>query len=214
MFSSEDRLQAAADDLIRRTAGGLPGECAGGPAERYSRAIPDGDRRTEMHGGFNAERARFATTADFTGLVKNAMNKVVANTWEELGRAGYDWWRYITRVEHCQTLNNITGILVGTVGSLPSVAEGGAYTELQVGDSPETASFTKYGGYIPLTLELIDRDETHKLRAYPRELAFGRHAQDLLIGGSDLYRQLRGGPHHGRYRRTLQRHRSQQRRWT
>ena len=40
-----------------------------------------------------------------------------------------------------------------------------------MGDSPETASFTKYGGYIPLTLELIDRDETNKLRAYPRELA-------------------------------------------
>ena len=36
---------------------------------------------------------------------------------------------------------------------------------------PETASFTKYGGYIPLTLELIDRDETRKLAAYPRELA-------------------------------------------
>ena len=29
----------------------------------------------------------------------------------------------------------------------------------------------KYGGYIPLTLELIDRDETRKLRAYARELA-------------------------------------------
>jgi hypothetical protein len=51
------------------------------------------------------------------------------------------------------------------------VAEGAEYTELSIGDSPETASFTKYGGYIPLTLELIDRDETRKLRAYPRELA-------------------------------------------
>ncbi|MFN2125232.1 MAG: hypothetical protein ACK2UP_17180 [Candidatus Promineifilaceae bacterium] len=30
---------------------------------------------------------------------------------------------------------------------------------------------TKYGGYIPLTLELIDRDDTRKLRLYPRELA-------------------------------------------
>jgi hypothetical protein len=39
-----------------------------------------------------------------------------------------------------------------------------------VGDSPETADFVKYGGYIPLTLELIDRDETRKLKAYAREL--------------------------------------------
>ncbi len=68
-------------------------------------------------------------------------------------------------------VNAITGTLVGTVGTLPTVAEGAEYTELAIGDSPETASFVKYGGYIPLTLELIDRDETRKLAAYPRELA-------------------------------------------
>lgn len=171
MRVGEERLQAAVDDLFGapRSASmqSAQVERLSGIRELYLMTTGD----NEMHGGFNPERARFATTADFTGLVKNAMNKVVANTWEELRRAGYDWWRFITRTEHFTTLNDITGILVGTVGSLPSVAEGGAYTELQVGDSPETASFTKYGGYIPLTLELIDRDETHKLRAYPRELA-------------------------------------------
>jgi hypothetical protein len=57
------------------------------------------------------------------------------------------------------------------VGTLPSISEGAEYTELKVGDSPETASFTKYGGYVPLTLELIDRDDVRKLRQYPRELA-------------------------------------------
>jgi hypothetical protein len=51
------------------------------------------------------------------------------------------------------------------------VAEGAEYTELAIGDSPETATFTKYGGYIPLTLELLDRDDHRKLAAYPRELA-------------------------------------------
>ena len=56
------------------------------------------------------------------------------------------------------------------MGDLPVVAEGAEYTELLVGDSPETASFVKYGGYIPLTLELIDRDQTRKLKAYAREL--------------------------------------------
>ncbi len=169
--TSEDRLQAAVDDLF-----GAPRETAlqsaqverlSGIRELYMLLTGDID----LHGGYHPERARFATTADFSGLVKNAMNKVVANTWDELGRAGYDWWRRITRVEHFNTLNQVTGILVGTVGSLPSVSEGGEYAELKVGDSPETATFTKYGGYIPLTLELIDRDETQKLRAYPRELA-------------------------------------------
>ena len=42
-------------------------------------------------------------------------------------------------MEHFDSLNAITGILVGTVGALPDVAEDGEYTELTVGDSPETA---------------------------------------------------------------------------
>ena len=77
---------------------------------------------------------------------------------------------------------------MGTVGTLPVVAEGAEYTELAVGDSPETASFTKYGGYIPLTLELIDRDETRKLRAYPRELASAGLRKVSEPGGGDLHR--------------------------
>ncbi len=171
MFSSEDQLQAAVDDLF-----GAPREAhlqqvrparLSGIRELYLMLTGDDD----LHGGYYPQRARLATTADFTGLVKNALNKVIVNHWQELGRAGYNWWERIATVEHFNTLNQITGTLVGTVGSLPVVNEGAAYTELVVGDSPETASFTKYGGYIPLTLELIDRDETQKLRAYPRELA-------------------------------------------
>jgi hypothetical protein len=124
-----------------------------------------------LYGGYYPERIQLATTANFTGLVKNALNKIVANQWDQLGAAGYDWWMRITAQEHFENLNTVTGTLVGTVGLLPSVAEGAEYTELKVGDSPETASFTKYGGYVPLTLELIDRDETRKLAMYPRELA-------------------------------------------
>jgi len=171
MFTSEDQLTAAVDDLfdVPRAKGleSLKAARLTGIRELYLMLTGD----DEMHGGYYSERARLATTSDFSGLVKNAMNKIVVNQWEALGRAGYDWWTRIATVEHFNTLNGITGTLVGTVGTLPSVAEGAEYTELMVGDSPETASFTKYGGYIPLTLELIDRDDTRKLKAYPRELA-------------------------------------------
>ena len=171
MFTSEERLQAAVDDLFgaprAKEQTGLQAARLSGIRELYLLLTGDHD----LHGGFFPERIQLATTADFSGLVKNAMNKVVLDQWQKLGQAGYDWWTRVAQVEHFNTLNAITGILVGTVGALPSVAEGAAYTELAVGDSPETASFVKYGGYIPLTLELIDRDETHKLRAYPRELA-------------------------------------------
>ncbi len=49
--------------------------------------------------------------------------------------------------------------------------EGAAYTELAVADSSETGAWGKYGGYVGLTLEMFERDETHKLRQYPRKLA-------------------------------------------
>ncbi len=171
MADTRDQLQAAVDDLF-----GAPREHGqenlrvarlSGVRELYLTLTGD----TDLHGGYYPDRARLATTADFTGLVKNAMNKVVANRWRELGRAGYDWWERVVCVEHFDSVNQVTGALVGTVGSLPQVGEGESYPELEVGDSAETADFVKYGGYIPLTLELIDRDETRKLRAYPRELA-------------------------------------------
>jgi hypothetical protein len=171
VFDTADKLQAAADDLLGapRDTGkeSLKVAKLSGIRELYLMLTGDYD----LHGGFDAERIQLATTADFTGLVKNALNKIVVNTWDELGRAGYDWWNRISRVEHFNSLNTITGTLVGTVGTLPAVSEGAEYTELPIGDSPETADFTKYGGYIPLTLELIDRDMSRKLAAYPRELA-------------------------------------------
>lgn len=171
MFDTRDQLQAAADDLLgaprSRETAGLKVHKLQGIRELYMLLTGDYD----LYGGYYPQHARLAGTADFSGLVANSLNKVVSNTWDVLGRAGYDWWKDIVTVEHFNTLNTITGTLVGTVGSLPEVEEGAEYTELSVGDSPETGTFLKYGGYIPLTLELIDRDETRKLSAYPRELA-------------------------------------------
>lgn len=169
-FDEGDKLQAAVDDLFNLPRSEklqkLRVPRLSGIRELYLTLTGDYD----MHGGYFPDRTHLATTADFSGLVKNALNKLVTNVWEQLGRAGYDWWRNITVVEHFNNLNTITGTLIGTVGTLPEVAEGAEYTELSVGDSPETADFVKYGGYIPLTLELIDRDETRKLSAYAREL--------------------------------------------
>jgi hypothetical protein len=171
MYDTRDQLQAAADDLLgaerEASLAGVKPARLSGIRELYLTLTGDLD----MHGGYYPERTRLATTADFSGLVKNSLNKVIANRWRELGEAGYNWWQRIASVEHFDSLQQITGTLVGTVGDLPEVAERGEYQELVVGDSPETADWKKYGGYIPLTQELIDRDETRKLKAYPRELA-------------------------------------------
>lgn len=170
MFNSDDQLKAAVTDLfgIERDAGLEKIQPARLSGIRELYLMLTGDH--ELHGGYYGERIALATTADFAGLVKNALNKIVVNSFERMGTAGYDWWKKITITEHFTNLNSITGTLVGGIATLPSVAEQAEYTELKVGDSPETASFTKYGGYIPLTLEAIDRDETRKLRMYATEL--------------------------------------------
>jgi hypothetical protein len=174
MFTAEEQLQAAVDDLL-----GSPRDIKlknlnvhrlSGIRELYLMLTGDDD----MRGAYVPSRVRLQhTTATFTGLVKNALNKVLVERWDALGRAGYDWWQKVTTVEHFTSLNGITWIIFGTIGSLPSVSEGAEYTELQIGDSPETSSFTKYGGYVGITLEALDRDETRKLAAVPRELANG-----------------------------------------
>ena len=170
MFNTDDQLQAAVEDLFgiersENVKNAKPSRLSG-IRELYLMLTGDVD----LHGGYYGERISLATTADFAGLVKNALNKIVVNSFERMGTAGYDWWKKIVLVEHFTNLNSITGTLVGTISSLPTVAEQGEYTELPVGDSPETASFVKYGGYLPLTLEAIDRDETRQLRMYAVEL--------------------------------------------
>ena len=171
MASAEDQVSAALHDLLGASR---PQELEklqparlSGIRELYT--LMTGD--TEFSGGYHRERARFASTADLPGLLKNAMNKLIINQWEELGRSGYRWWEPVVQVEHFNSLQEITGVLVGEVTVLPSVAEGAAYTELDVKDSAETGSWGKYGGYVGLTLEMFERDETHKLRQYPRKLA-------------------------------------------
>jgi len=172
VIDSADALQAAVDDMLGapRTAQMQNASVhrLSGIRELYHLLTGDHD----LHGGYYPERAQLQhTTATFTGLVKNALNKSVVAQWEALGRAGYDWWMYLAKPEHFNSLNDITWTLFGSVGTLPVVSEGHEYTELATGDSPETATFYKYGGYLGITLEAIDRDETRKLRDAPRELA-------------------------------------------
>ncbi|MCB2171074.1 MAG: hypothetical protein KQI78_25740 [Deltaproteobacteria bacterium] len=171
MVTAEEMLSAAVDDLFGAPRDpGLDRVAAhplNGIRDLYMRMTGD----HHLHGGYYPERVQLASTLTMANLVANVMNKLVVDQWERLGRAGYDWWRKLVRVEHFTSLQQIKGILVSEIGLLPSVDEGGDYDELPIDDSGETADWSKYGGYLPLTLELIDRDETQKLAQYPRKLA-------------------------------------------
>ena len=174
MFNSEDQITAAVQDLfgIERDEHlkGVKPHKLSGIRELYLGLTGDLD----FYGGYDLSRAMFQhTTTTFAGLVKNAMNKALVERWNELGRAGYDWWEKIVKVEHFADVKTVTWMIFGTIASLPTVSEGAEYTELKIADSPETSSFTKYGGYVGITLEALINDDTRKLRAIPRELASG-----------------------------------------
>jgi hypothetical protein len=172
MFNDTDHARAAIDDLIgaprEKGAEGLKVAQFQGIRDAYLHFTGDYD----FHGGYHRDRVQFQlTAANFPALVVSALNKALVVAWKQLGAAGYDWWEKITTIEHFTTLQQISWMIFGTVGSLPSIAEGADYTELKIGDKRETSDWTKYGGYVGLTLEAILRDDTRALRAIPRELA-------------------------------------------
>jgi hypothetical protein len=173
MFSSDDQIMAAVDDMF-----GNPREAR---YEKVQAARLSGIRELylgltgdfDLHGAIISERAMFQlTTSNFPVIVKNALNKALIRHWEELGKKGYDWWSKIATVVPFSNLNEVTWAIFGTVGSLPTVLEGAEYTPIKIGDGGETSSFVKKGGYIGLTLEAIDRDDTMALKRIPKELAF------------------------------------------
>jgi hypothetical protein len=81
MFNEVDKLQAAVDDLFEapreEKLQGLSVPRLSGVRELY--LMLTGDQ--ELHGGYHPDSVQLATTADFTGLVKNALNKLVINQW-------------------------------------------------------------------------------------------------------------------------------------
>ncbi len=123
----------------------------------------------EMTGVFNPDRVYLAnvTCSTMANLVANVLNKRVVAMFQNYPH----WWDKIVTVEDFNTLQDVRWITLGGVGELPTVAEGATYTELTWDDDYQTDSFVKKGGYLGLTIEAIDKDDTGRLRAAPRALA-------------------------------------------
>ena len=123
----------------------------------------------EMTGMFHPDRVQLANvnSATMAGLVANALNKAVVNEFQQYPQ----WWTKIATIMDFSTLQAVKWVTLGGIGELPTVAEGAAYTELTWDDLTESATFVKKGGYLGITLEAIDKDETRRLQAAPRALA-------------------------------------------
>ena len=109
-------------------------------------------------------------SANFPGIVANVQNKMLIEAWKDYEDA-YGWWMNIVSIEHFTNLNTATWVRTGTIASLPTVEERGEYTELPIGDMKETSDWGKYGGYVPLTIEAILRDDLRAFRRMPSEVA-------------------------------------------
>lgn len=129
-----------------------------------------GDRG--MRGLFNPEYAMTAATmSSMAEVTRNVLNKVMLAQWTALGEAGYNWWQKVCHIEDFGTLQTVSWICVDGFADLSTVTEGSAYGEITWDDARETASWVKKGGYVGLTLEMIDTDDVGAWRAVPRGLA-------------------------------------------
>jgi hypothetical protein len=164
MKDSLDRITLAAEALI---AGLRPKDVAPLSGIRELYTLLSGDY--EMSGVFHPERIGLGNVNSSTmaGIVANALNKVVINEFQQYPK----WWSSISQELDFTTLQQVKWITLGGIGELPTVAEGAAYTELTWDDNTETATFYKKGGYLGITLEAIDKDDTSRVAAAPRALA-------------------------------------------
>mgnify|MGYP001101373037 CR=1 FL=1 len=122
------------------------------------------------HGVFDPAYAfAGATTTTLADLAANAMNKVIVELYNRLTH--YRWYEMITAVQPTDgTLQDMAWIQFGGIANLPAVAEGAAYTELDLADSKESDAFVKYGGYVGITDKMIRNSEIAKMQAIPRAL--------------------------------------------
>jgi hypothetical protein len=166
-WSGIDRLEQAVNAMLSGTRPPDGVRPLTGIRELYM--LLSGDY--ELTGRFHPDRVYLAnvTTSTMAGLVANALNKIVINMFQSYNQ----WWAPATTIRDFNSLQDVRWITLGGVGELPTVAEGAAYSELTWDDQTETDSFVKKGGYLGITLETIDKDDTGRVMAAPRALAQG-----------------------------------------
>jgi hypothetical protein len=160
-----DQIEQAVDAMIAGTRPPQGVRPLTGIRELYM--LLSGDY--ELTGRWNPDRVYLAnvTTSTMANIVADSLNKRVVNMFQS-----YDqWWNPGVTIQDFASLQDVKWITLGGVGELPTVAEGAAYTEMTWDDQKEEASFVKKGGYLGITLETIDKDDTSRVMAAPRALA-------------------------------------------
>lgn len=118
-----------------------------------------------------------ADTTTMAELTRNVMNKALIQQLALLEE--YNWWQRIAHIDDFNSLQQVSWVRYGGIGydtgtGLPTVAEKGEYQQLLWEDDRTTADWVKKGGYLPLSLEMIDRDDLMGWRDVPRQLALAQ----------------------------------------
>jgi len=171
MFDSNDRVKVAYERLM-----GLPIEARFSDVPRLT-GIRElyigltGDR--DMRGLYQPEHAQFAVTGATTpmtaavlaNITADVMSKLAMQSWNEWSMAGYGWWERVVAMKDFASLQDAKFVVLGGVANLSTVTEGNVYGELTIDDKKESFAFLKKGGYLPLTIEMIDKDDTESWRS-------------------------------------------------
>lgn len=134
-------------------------ERAGRP--NYDRTVAEWYRNMTVKGDpFYGSRA--VESVGVAYILQDAVNVWAALDYSKKN----EWWTPIVTIEEVDTIDNANLVTLFAASTLPVIAEGGAYTELQYTDKEETASYVKTGGYLGVTREdlLLDKTQPSKLR--------------------------------------------------
>ena len=127
---------------------------------------------SQFRGVFQRDKVKFASANSGTlaGMVADAMNKVAMAQMSHL--QSWRWYEKVTDpIANDGSVRDMKLITFGGIGDLPTVAQGAAYTELMVDDVKETAAFSKRGGYVGITLEMMRNSDIRRLQMVPKALA-------------------------------------------
>lgn len=167
MTTPQDRVQSALNWVFGVREEAIPAPSMRSVRDLYQVITGDHDWR----GVFNPEWSQLsaASTTTLAGMVVNAFNKVVRMHYDNM--ATYRWYERIVDVApHDGSTQDVQLIMVDGLANLPTVSEGGAYTEATVGDGKESLAFTKHGHYVGITLETIRRSDIQRIQAIPRAM--------------------------------------------
>ena len=139
--------------------------------------------------------ANEVTTTVIADALSNVMNKMLVMDYQGQPK----WWESIANTANIPDVKEQSRVAMNDFGSLSTVAEYGAYTNLAWGDRAETYTPTKKGNTVAVTLEAIINDDLSSVSKIPRKLAIAaavtinEHIAALFTAGSGLGPSLSDG---------------------